>query len=55
MKLLRTSKHRLLGTKAVCWDNPKPLKVSGIVLTSLRLGDQTRCLLVFVIADTESI
>ena len=32
------------GQKAVYWDNPKPLKVSGIVLTSLRLGDQTRCL-----------
>ena len=34
------------GQKAVCWDNPKPLKVSGIFLTSLCLGDQTRCLLV---------
>ena len=22
------------GQKAVCWDNPKPLKVSGIFLTS---------------------
>ena len=43
------------GQKAVCWDYPKPLKVSGIFLTSLCLGDQTRCLLVFVIADTESI
>ena len=35
------------GQKAVCWDNPNPLKVSGIFLTSLRLGDQTRCLLVY--------
>ena len=34
------------GQKAGCWDNPKPLKVSGIFLTSLCLGDQTRCLLV---------
>ena len=34
------------GQKAGCWDSPKPLKVSGIFLTSLRLGDQTRCLLV---------
>ena len=40
------------GQKAVCWDSPKPLKVSGIFLTSLRLGDQTRCLLVCVILDS---
>ena len=34
------------GQEAVCWDNPKPLKVSGIFLTSLCLSDQRRCLLV---------
>lgn len=43
------------GQKAGGWDNPNPLKVSGMFLTSLCLGDQMRCLLVFVIADTESI
>ena len=34
------------GQKAVCWDSPKPLKVSGVFLTSLRLGDQIQCLMV---------
>ena len=33
MKLLCASKHRLLGTKGSLLDNPKPLKVSGIVLS----------------------
>ena len=41
-----TSKHRLWDKRQCCWDGPKPLKVSGIFLTSLCLGDQTRCLLV---------
>ena len=42
------------GQKAVCWDNSKPLKVSGIFLTSAVVS-QWRCLLGCVIADTESI
>ena len=35
------------GQKAGCWDNPKPLKVSGIFIPDESVfGDQTRCLLV---------
>ena len=32
------------GQKAVCWDNPKPLKVSGMFLTSAVVSHR-RCLL----------
>ena len=33
------------GQKAVCWDNPKPLKVSGVHLTSFAfVVSQWRCL-----------
>ena len=33
------------GQKAVCWDNPNPLKVSGVLLTNA-VVIQRRCLLV---------
>ena len=39
------------GQKAGCWDSPKPLKVSGIVLTSAVVS-QRRCLLVYCVKST---
>jgi hypothetical protein len=41
---LYTGSIAFWGQKAGCWDSPKPLKVSGIFLTNLRLGNKTRCL-----------
>ena len=35
------------GQKAGCWDNPKPLKVSGVLLANFAFAvSQRRCLLV---------
>ena len=41
------------GQKAVYWDSPKPLKVSGMVLTSAVVS-QRRCLLVLISRLIES-
>ncbi len=38
-----TSKHLLLGQKAVCWDNPKPFKGFKEFLTSAVVFER-RCL-----------
>ena len=35
------------GQKTGCWDNPKPFKVSGIVLTSAVVS-QRRCLILLI-------
>ena len=43
MESASTGKHRLLGTKAFCWDSPKPIKVSGVT-PDKRCGSTTAML-----------